>query len=81
MPLRKIFEDCHSLYVRFDCRLYRPSEKSIFIEKEYIQAYRQESYSTVKLMNKKGDIETWQDHGPFKYDNQKYIKTELIWRK
>jgi hypothetical protein len=79
MPLRKILEDSHGLYVRFDCQLYRPLCKTIFKEKTYAQIYQQDCNKHIKIMNSYGHIEEWKSHGPFKYDTGKYINTDRIW--
>ena len=81
MPLRKTGEDSHGLFLRYNCSLYRPvfkDTKSKIREKQLVYTYQTDdiSFINVRLDNY---IEIWHRHGPFKYDNGKYINTDLIW--
>ena len=81
MPLRKTGEDSHGLFLRFNCSLYRPIQfepKTKIRERQLVYVYQLNSMEFIDI-RLETHSETWQNHGPFKYDNNKYIKTDLIW--
>ena len=81
MPLRKTGEDSHGLFVRFNTSLYRPQKlenKSKVREKQLVYIFKLDDTNIIGV-GIDNEIEIWKRHGPFKYNNGKYINTDLIW--
>jgi len=85
MSIRRICKDKHGLYIRFNCSIYRPKDKNmeqliqdpkIYYLKPRMTCNPQEKIIVEECLH--NYFEEWDNHGPSKYDTNKYIQSERV---